>query len=93
MTDGIARAMSAGCQSPLAPSDEGAVTEGDWGRDIRFCRTSCVYRLSLRRGVKKTCRWHVFTPDLGGYAAEAATSLVRGRQKTVPMDRDGFHNV
>ena len=31
MTDGIARAMSAGCQSPLAPSDEGAVTEGDWG--------------------------------------------------------------
>ena len=36
MTDGIARAMSAGCQSPLAPSDEGAVTEGDWGRDIRF---------------------------------------------------------
>ena len=36
MTDGIARAMSAGCQSPLAPSDEGAATEGDWGRDIRF---------------------------------------------------------
>ena len=34
MTDGIARAMSAGCQSPLAPSDEGAVTEGDWGRDL-----------------------------------------------------------
>ena len=36
MTGGIARAMSAGCQSSLAPSDEGVVTEGDWGRDIRF---------------------------------------------------------
>ena len=92
MTDGIARAMSAGCQSPLAPSDEGAVTEGDWGRDIRFAGP-LVFIVSPSVGVKKTCRWHVFTPDLGGYAAVAATSLVRGRQKTVPMDRDGFHNV
>ena len=92
MTDGIARAMSAGCQSPLAPSDEGAVTEGDWGRDIRFAGP-LVFIVSPSVGVKKTCRWHVFPPDLGGYAAVAATSLVRGRQKTVPMDRDGFHNV
>ena len=25
-----------------------------------------------RRGVKKTCLWHVFSPDLGGYAAVAS---------------------
>ena len=30
---------------------------------------------SLRRGVKKTCRWHVFSRDLGGCAAVVATSL------------------
>ena len=50
MTDGIARAMSAGCQSPLAPSDEGAATEGDWGRDIRFAGP-LVFILSPSVGV------------------------------------------
>ena len=35
----------------------------------------CVMRLVDRlegRGVKKTCRWHVFSPDRGGYAAAAS---------------------
>ena len=27
------------------------------------------------RGVKKTCRWHVFSPDRGGYAAAASIRL------------------
>ena len=67
MTDGIARAMSAGCQSPLAPSDEGAVTEGDWGRErrlsdfLRFCLSLCLAyarhlssaRPSVRTGVPR----------------------------------------
>ncbi len=39
-------------------------------------RLACgVLRLVDRlegRGVKKTCRWHVFSPDRGGYAAAAS---------------------
>ena len=34
MTDGIARAMSAGCQSPLAPSDEGGGSYGGIAAEI-----------------------------------------------------------
>ena len=34
--------------------------------------------LSPSRGVKKTCRWHVFSPDLGGYAAVADSPLSEG---------------
>ena len=45
MTDGIARAMSAGCQSPLAPSDEGAVTEGDWGETFVLPNLLCLSSL------------------------------------------------
>ena len=34
MTDGIAQAMSAGCQSPLAPSDEGGGSYGGIAAEI-----------------------------------------------------------
>ena len=47
MTDGIARAMSAGCQSPLAPSDEGGGSYGGIAAEIGG------------KGVK-TCHRHVF---------------------------------
>ena len=51
----------------------------------------CVMRLVDRlegRGVKKTCRWHVFSPDRGGYAAAASI-----RTCTAPSfspDRGGY---
>ena len=37
-----------------------------------------ILRQPLRRGVKKTCQWHVFSRDLGSYAAVAATSPYTG---------------
>ena len=63
MTDGIARAMSAGCQSPLAPSDEGAATEGDWGRDIRFAG-SLVFIVSPSVGVLRKHAGGMFLPPI-----------------------------
>ena len=82
-----------GIAAPLAPSDEGAVTEGDWGRDL--CSTMLLaFIVSPSVGaLRKHAGGMFLASDLGGYAAVAATSLVRGRQKTVPMDRDGFHDV
>ena len=37
-----------------------------------------ILRQPLRRGVKKTCQWHVFSRDLGSYTAVAATSPCTG---------------
>ena len=69
--------MSLAWESVLGPLCEGAVErKRDWGREFKS------FILSLRRGVKKTCRWHVFSPDLGGYAAVAATSLAEGGKET-----------
>ena len=46
-------------------------------------------RKSIRRGVKKTCRWHVFSPDLGGYAAVADSPLyTRGPFDAVLMQKN-----
>ena len=57
----------------LAPSERGlSAGRLTGGREFKS------FILSLRRGVKKTCRWHVFSPDLGGYAAVADTSLTEG---------------
>ena len=33
------------------------------------------------RGVKKTCRWHVFSPDRGGYAAAASIGNRKANQR------------
>ena len=40
--------------------------------------------LSPSRGVKKTCRWHVFSPDLGGYAAVADSPFSEGAKDGFP---------
>ena len=48
---------------------------------------SRIARGNLRRGgrgVKKTCQWHVFSRDLGGYAAVACISLPPHPQKRPP---------
>ena len=71
MTDGIARAMSAGCQSPLAPSDEGAVTEGDWGEN-GVCQTFCAFVSPSVSLTLATSALHAPVCALG--------CLVRGRQ-------------
>ena len=66
----------------VGPLWEGAVEhKRDWGREFK------IFILSLRRGVKKTCLWHVFSPDLGGYAAVADTSLSEGGFDTTPAYR------
>ncbi len=41
------------------------------------------------RGVKKTCRWHVFSPDLSGYAAVAS---ILGYAAHIEVRRTGSAN-
>ena len=38
------------------------------------------------RGVKKTCRWHVFSPDRGGYAAAASIRDRKAHQQRAVED-------
>ena len=57
-------------------SDKGSLLEGAVERSETGGLS--VTGQPLRRGVKKTCRWHVFSHDLGGYAAVAATSPYTG---------------
>ena len=41
----------------------------------------------VSRGVKKTCRWHVFSPDLGGYAAVASIWICTHNLNSLPQSR------
>ena len=38
------------------------------------------------RGVKKTCRWHVYSPDHGGYAAAASIRDRKAHQQRAVED-------
>ncbi len=51
-----------------------------------MCKGGCraAARLGDCRHVKKTCRWHVFSADLGSYAAVASISLPPHHLVTTP---------
>ena len=50
--------------------------------DGRKIKTACG-----RRGVRKTCRWHVFSSDLSGYAAVASILILKAFSCIVRADR------